>query len=624
MFARLVRRAAIAAALFAASFPAFGQQLPTIPSGTVVGRTAIGTGPAQPIPIQQLFNTLLTGPLSVPSVNTNSIIYRGSTSGQATVSAQAVAGTPTLLLPNTSGTLASNATAPIVLNATTGNISCPSCLSVANATPVLTSRAFALTQNLSTVAAVQTLGYASGGDGGRATFKNVGSAPFIDSFITGFTTTGGSGFTNGGPYYGVIFSNGTKPYVVGTLSVSGGAINTVNIAGTPGNQCAVGDVYTLSGSAAATAFPANGLPAGGSGASITVTSCSTPLASFTDQVGTHFQFVPDGFGPTLPQFGAKGDWNGTDASATDNFSQIQAALWFASFKSSTTSDGGGFSGGRVIAPTGSYLVCGTGLKSLIVPSGVVFEGPSAPGSASLRLCDVFNQSVHFIELCDPIWHFACFDSSLRNLSLSNSRSVASAIGTAMVHSNATQDFGGLSRVYIYSGERECVNFEKGFGGASSVVLEYVSCNISSSAGNPGMVFGNTVASGLNYGTTLIKLNTIILSGPSSAPLMAGSGLVLKGGFYDIQNLHCEAIATCVFLQIPSATGNGDIVRMHNVNGGGGPVTCTGVITLDSSNRPGNLIVGQVPAGSCANVVTNGQPSGANRTTAITADMTFNP
>lgn len=612
------------ALLNVAPLAASAQQFNTIPSGTVIGRTAIGAGPAQIIPIQQLFSTLLTGPLSVPSVNTNSVIYKGSTSGQATVSAQAVAGTPTLLLPNTSGTLASNATSPIVLNATTGNISCPSCLSVANATPVLASRAFALTQNLSTLAAVRTLGYAAAGDGGGAVFKNIGTSPFIDSFVTGFTITGGSGYTSGGPYYGVLFSNGTKPYLVGTLSVSGGAITAVNIAGSPGNQCAVGDVYTIGGSAAATAFPANGLPTGGTGGSITVTSCSTPLASFTDSVGTHFQFVPEGFGPALLQFGAKGDWNGTDGTATDNFSAIQAALWFASFKSSTTSDGGGFSGGRVIAPTGSYLLCGTGLKSLIVPSGVIFEGPSAPGSASLRICDVFNQSVHFIELCDPNWHFACFDSSLRNLSLSNSRVIPSAIGTAMVHSNATQDFGGLSRVYIYSGERECVNFEKGFGGASSVVLEYVSCNISSSAGNPGLVFGNTVASGLNYGTTMIKLDTIVLSGPSSGTLMAGSGMVLKGGFYDIQNVHCEAIPTCVFLQIPSATGNGDIVRMHNINAGGGPVTCTGVITLDSANRPGNLIVGQVPAGSCINVVTNGQPSGSNRTTAITSDVTFNP
>lgn len=624
MFARLVRRAAIAAALFAASFPAFGQQLPTVPSGTVIGRTAIGTGPAQAIPIQQLFNSLLTGPLSVPGVNTNSVIYKGSSSGQATVSAQAVAGTTTLLLPNTSGTLASNATSPIVLNATTGNISCPSCLSVANATPVLTSRAFALTQNLSSIAAIRTLGYSSGGDGGGAVFKNIGTAPFIDSFITGFTITGGSGYTNGGPYYGVLFQTGTKPYVVGTVNVSGGAITAVNISGTPGNQCAVGDVYAIVGSAAATAFPANGLPAGGTGAALTVTSCSTPLASFTDSVGTRFQFVPDAF-PTLLQFGGRGDWNGTDASATDNFSAIQASLWFASFKSSTSFDGGGFWGGRVIAPQGSYLVCGTGLKSLIVPNDVVLEGPSAAAAATLRACDAYNASVHFVELCDPVWHFACFNSSLRNLSLSISRSVSSSIGIAMVHSNATQDFGGLSRVYIYSGERECTFFEKGFGGASSVVLEYVSCNISSSSGNPAMVFGNTVASGLNYGTTIIKLNTIVIAGPSSAPLMTGSGLLLKGGFYDIQNLHCEAVPTCAFVQIPSATGNGDIVRMHNVNGGGGgAVTCTGLITLDSANNPGNLIVGQAPAGSCAHVVLNGQPSGSNRDAAITTDVTFNP
>lgn len=57
-----------------------------------------------------------------------SVSLGGSTSGTVTIAPQATAGTPTLTLPNASGTLAISASAPIVLSATTGNLTCPSCL----------------------------------------------------------------------------------------------------------------------------------------------------------------------------------------------------------------------------------------------------------------------------------------------------------------------------------------------------------------------------------------------------------------------------------------------------------------------------------------------------------------
>jgi len=50
----------------------------------------------------------------------------------------------------------------------------------------------------------------------------------------------------------------------------------------------------------------------------------------------------------------------------------------------------------------------------------------------------------------------------------------------------------------------------------------------------------------------------------------------------------------------------------------------GTINLQSGNNPGNTIIGQVPAGSCTNVVSNSQPGGTSRGTPITTDITFNP
>lgn len=57
--------------------------------------------------------------------------YLGLTSGTASVRAQAAAGTPTILWPTTGGTVATSATAPVTLNATTGVVACPTCLTSA-------------------------------------------------------------------------------------------------------------------------------------------------------------------------------------------------------------------------------------------------------------------------------------------------------------------------------------------------------------------------------------------------------------------------------------------------------------------------------------------------------------
>jgi hypothetical protein len=611
----LPRRAgrAIAVAIVASLISANAiAQVPnfTLGPNTVVGRSAIGIGPAQAIPFQQLLGFLLQSSPNIPTINTNSIVFKGSISGQATVQAQAATGTTTILLPNTSGTLADSAVFPLALNATTGAMSCPTCSSQFVATR---SAATALDLHLATV--IQSGGYATAGDGGGATFKNVGSAPFIDSFVTSVSVTPGSGCTNG-TFFGVQPTGGTGRGFVAIISVVGGVVLTPNFAFSPGNAYSVGDLLTLPSSTI-----------GCANASLTVTGVSAPLGSFTDSVGTHFQFTPDqGAYANIRQFGAKQNWDGNDATATDDFNSIQAALRYAAFQSSTSFDSGGFRGSKVVVPQGSSLVCGPGTPgaSLQIPGYVYLEGAGAAGGTTLKMCNAFDQSTHFIELCDPNWHFACFNAGLRHIELFASRSVSAGNLVAMIHTNAAQDFGGLSYVYIYSGARSCSWFEKGFGGASQVIYDHVSCTASGS--NVMMRFGNTVASGLNYGSTNLELHDLVLGGPSSGNLQTAPGILLQGGFYDVTNVHCEGIPVCVQVQIPS-TGNGDQVSIRNVNasGGGGGTACTGTIQLDPTNVPGNTSIAQVPAGSCANVVTDAQPSGVSRNTAINGiPIVFNP
>lgn len=189
----ILRSIAVLVALHIGSTSA--QQFPTVPSGTVIGRSQIGIGPSQAIPFAQLIALMLQStPLTIPNINTNSIIFKGSLSGQATIQAQANAGTPSLTLPTVSGTIASSATTPIVIDQVTGNVSCQTCLIS------LPSRAFAQTLNLTGVAGVATIGYATAGDGGGATFKNVGAAALTD--------TGGSFTDAAGNNFQIIYPSG--------------------------------------------------------------------------------------------------------------------------------------------------------------------------------------------------------------------------------------------------------------------------------------------------------------------------------------------------------------------------------------------------------------------------------
>jgi hypothetical protein len=500
----------------------------------------------------------------------------------------------------------------------------PTTISVSptSGTPIVPTRAIAATLDLSAYDVIQTGGYSIPGDGGHATFKKIGATPFIDSFITTFTITGGSGYTNGGAYYGNLFSVGTKPFAIGTVVVAGGAFTAVDISGTPGGQCAVGDFLSFVVSAAAVGGVNGGMPAGGTGGGITVTGCSSPLGSFTDAVGNRFQIVTP-TGANVLQFGAKGDWNGTDAGATDNFNAFQAAYWYAGFKSSTSFDSGGFWGGRVTVPQGAYMVCGTGLKPLILSEGVWSVGVS-PNASSVKFCSAWDAGTTQLELGDPNWHFACFNNSVWSMQF------RSDSGTAyMIHSNCTQDFGGLYQTYIYSNgssARPCLHYEKGYGGASTFVVRDLSCSANSNS--PQILIGNTIASGMNVGSTMVELTNLVMGG-NSGPTgnhQTAHALTIHGGFVNVNRFHFEATGGGIRVAV-GATGNGETITINNVNGGGLPVhaPCSGMITLDGINIPGNTVISQVQtSGTCTSVVENGQAGGVNYNLAIRQPAYFSP
>ena len=94
----------------------------TISITGAAGQVLAGSGPA-----------FTNGPtLGVAGASTGTLKLTGVTSGTATITPQATAGTPTLTLPNASGTFAVSASAPLSLSATTGALTITSPLPIAN------------------------------------------------------------------------------------------------------------------------------------------------------------------------------------------------------------------------------------------------------------------------------------------------------------------------------------------------------------------------------------------------------------------------------------------------------------------------------------------------------------
>ncbi|UPJ69880.1 hypothetical protein [Bradyrhizobium sp. 187] len=587
MLFRLVRRAALAIAFVAACFPALAQTFPTVPSGTVIGRTAIGTGPSQEIPITSLIASMLN-PLTVTSVNTASVVYRGATSGTATISAQAVAGTPVIKWPTTSGTVPTTATLPIVLNATTGVLSCPTCALT------IDTRTAAAALNLSAYNVIRTGGYATAGDGGGATFKNVGSTAFLDNYITSASLTGGSGYTNGS-YLGVPLTGAlTTGNCLAAITVSGGAVTAVTTT-MPCAASSVGSVLSTSNTY---------IGGTGSGFKWTVTAVSTPQASFTDSAGNHWQFVETEGSTNALQFGCKGDWGGigSDASSTNNSPCLWSALAFVSLKSGWV---GGY-GGHLVIPKGAFMTCGQFLASgfnLPIPQSVRVSGTSIFGT-TLAECAADTGSTHYVGLCDAVAKVGQFGCKVENMTLYLWQVTTASAGIAAIYSNSGQQFALAENVEVDAYHRSCVKYETGAGGAANDIWIGIDCVQEGAATNPGFSFSALTSQH-------ILQRSVCASGPAGAAVCINN----SGGRLIADGIDIEGYGTGLQYQV---TTSGVIGSYKNVQEQSG--SCSQAIQLTASNLPGNLVIENISTG-CPVTVLNQQSGGTNFTGNIVKQIT---
>lgn len=570
---------------------AVAQTFPTVPSQTVIGRTAAGAGPAQAIPFTQLsaqfcsnFTLTLKGCVPAPGSTTGRYLSDDIVTPWKSIPTQAVTAGAGVSL---SGVCSGNA------------INCQ--VSATAATQlVLPSRASAAGQNLSALSAIRTLGYATPGDGGGAVFKNISSSPFTDSFVNGLSILStGSGCANG-TYYVWSFNGGTGNGATALITIAGNILTSVTATGSSigvGNGYTAGDVLTPQ--TGTSQQPGGSALSCGVYPTVGVTSVSAPVCSFTDSSGTRWQMVQEG-ALDVRQCGAKVDCpplstgGCTTASATDDFTAIQAALNFGARPLGLIVGNGGLNGTEVQSPSGwSYVSA-----PLVVPQGVKWRG-RGQWSTGIQWGTAVSAASHLITMCDSQSQLACFGSMIEGLSLNGAGS--GNAGTAVFFSNNIQQADFLRNVIIVGGNRGCILLTNGYGGAAYIGM----VDIEAGANNL-----NNPCISVSYSSAIVKMVGMVIEVPGS---LAQTAIAVTGGHLNLQSFHTEGYQTGVFLNIAPGAGMGQLM---NLTGGGG---CTSLVVRQGGSAANVHVIGRAYRGGCTNALNN---AGALTAVDIVADTVF--
>jgi hypothetical protein len=182
-------------------------------------------------------------------------------------------------------------------------------------------------------------------------------------------------------------------------------------------------------------------------------------------------------------------------------------------------------------------------------------------------------------------------------------------GIYLIFSNNTQQSVFLRRVVVSGVNRGCVALAFGYGGAAFTGMNDLE------AGNTGVT--NPCVS-INYPSAEVKLTGAIVETSGSK---ANGGIVMLAGHITVDGFHSEGCQFPININLTTATHSA--VVKHAMDGNG----CTSLVTLQSTNLPGNFAIFDAVKNGRTTLVTNGQPSGVNRTADATPAngwVAFNP
>lgn len=126
---------------------------------------------------------------------------------------------------------------------------------------------------------------------------------------------------------------------------------------------------------------------------------STPVPSWgcsQSADGAWWKYVPDASGIDVRAFGVKADWVGDDATATDDTTALQTAIYFAAQAHGSGADVGGGMGIKLKLPPATMMIS----SMLTVLDGCMLQGHGV-FSTVLKMKNTFSTTSHFIRLGTP-------------------------------------------------------------------------------------------------------------------------------------------------------------------------------------------------------------------------------
>ena len=260
-----------------------------------------------------------------------------------------------------------------------------------------------------------------------------------------------------------------------------------------------------------------------------------------------------------------GDWNRSDATATDNFNAIQDAAYEAAEVMAEHNDFGGASGDMIQLPKGPIMIS----QPIVLPDGVGMQGVSAYGT-TLVAKQTLDPTKHVVTLGNPTSMLASFGGKIRDMNIWHPPNVDADNGAALVYTNNVQDVDAiLQNIRLYGFKRQCFRGEIGYGGASIISLKQVTGNTN----KPGVP-----AFHLDYGgSTMVNIDGIEPAGgrknedPNHAdydkPIDGTVGIYCRGGNFSIRRFHPEQCDYGILINLKNTDCFADI--RHTT---GGPAT----------------------------------------------------
>lgn len=436
-----------------------------------------------------------------------------------------------------------------------------------NALPVIPTRTAIASLDLTAYTGIIVQGFASPGDGGGMVMTKVASQPFCGAYTNTAATqdSAGNWWNIAEPYeyrvmqFGAKFDwNGVDGTATDDTTAVQSALWCAGIQNSAGNDVGGGQGRRLL------------LPRGSSMISTTITVPNQVWVLGTGQYSTVLKMKGTfSNGSDFIKLGTQ--YSQTDITAlqsrgsagnlTINGSMVRSGVGYFLQPTVPAIFAAANNSGVTFTITGTDRYGAALVQSFAGPTAGSFSEPSTGDTYFSTITQISTNAATVGTVSVGSRQIASFGSRLEELQLFSDIILATS-GTSMVYTNSVQHTGGIKGVKIFAGNRTAARFVVGYGGASYFIFEDVE---GFNQGNCGSCASNNPVYVFDYAGLQTPLRNVLAQGPGVSGGAAQVGIHIASGFVYLSNFHCEAIATCVNIETPSAN-NGYTILQNGIGG----------------------------------------------------------